>query len=105
MEDKILAVLKDVDESSIEKLTIYEEGKIYLQNLSSMLPPLLLEPEEKKETSKSPLKTIVTVLLVIIILACVVFAISIFFYWIVLWIFNLAWQINMNFYITFHVCG
>ena len=42
-------VLKDVDESSIEKLTIYEEGKIYLQNLSSMLPPLLLEPEEKKD--------------------------------------------------------
>ena len=37
------------------------------------------EPEEKIETSKSPLKTIVTVLLVIIILACVVFAISIFF--------------------------
>ena len=39
-------VLNEVDESEIEKLDIYNEGKIYLQSLSSMLPPIILEPKE-----------------------------------------------------------
>lgn len=42
-------VLKNVFEKDIECEDIYEEGKIYLQNLSSMLPPILLEPKEKKD--------------------------------------------------------
>ena len=42
-------VLKNVIEKDIESEAIYEEGKIYLQNLSSMLPPILLEPKEKKD--------------------------------------------------------
>ena len=41
-------VLKNVVEKDIECEDVYEEGKIYLQNLSSMLPPILLEPKEKK---------------------------------------------------------
>ena len=42
-------VLKNVIEKDIESEAIYEEGKIYLQNLSSMLPPILLAPKEKKD--------------------------------------------------------
>ena len=42
-------VLKNVSETDLEKTVFYEEGKIYLQNLSSMLPPLVLEPKEKKD--------------------------------------------------------
>ena len=42
-------VLKNVVEKNIECEDVYEEGKIYLQNLSSMLPPILLEPKEKKD--------------------------------------------------------
>ena len=42
-------VLKNVVEKDIECEDIYEEGKIYLQNLSSMLPPILLEPKEKND--------------------------------------------------------
>ena len=42
-------VLYDVSESDLEKTNLYEEGKTYLQNLSSMLPPLVLEPREKKD--------------------------------------------------------
>lgn len=38
------------DESSkIKKLSIYLEGKIYFQNLSSMLPPLFLEAAPKQD--------------------------------------------------------
>lgn len=33
-------------EKEIKNLPIYEEGKIYLQSLSSMLPPIILEPKE-----------------------------------------------------------
>lgn len=37
-------VIKNVNEKQIQKLEIYENGKIYLQSLSSMVPPLLLSP-------------------------------------------------------------
>ncbi|MCH5179837.1 MAG: RsmB/NOP family class I SAM-dependent RNA methyltransferase [Erysipelotrichales bacterium] len=33
-------------ESAIENLDIYKDGKIYVQSLSSMLPPLILNPSE-----------------------------------------------------------
>lgn len=39
-------VLSNTKESEISKLSCYIEGKIYLQNLSSMLPPLFLELNE-----------------------------------------------------------
>lgn len=37
-------ILEDADENAIRALPLYDEGKIYLQSLSSMLPPLVLEP-------------------------------------------------------------
>lgn len=40
-------VIENVQEKDIEELDVYKDGKIYLQNLSSMLPPILLNPEEK----------------------------------------------------------
>ena len=39
-------IIKSVREEEIKKLAIYEEGKIYLQSLSSMLPPIVLDPQE-----------------------------------------------------------
>ena len=39
-------ILKNASEKDIRSLKIYEEGKIYLQSLSSMLPPIILEPKE-----------------------------------------------------------
>ena len=39
-------IIKNVREKEIQELSIYEEGKIYLQSLSSMLPPIILEPKE-----------------------------------------------------------
>lgn len=37
-------LIKNASEKQIQKLDIYEEGKIYLQSLSSMVPPLVLNP-------------------------------------------------------------
>lgn len=37
-------ILEDADENAVRALSLYDEGKIYLQSLSSMLPPLVLEP-------------------------------------------------------------
>jgi len=37
-------IIKNVREDEIKKLDIYEKGEIYLQSLSSMLPPIILEP-------------------------------------------------------------
>ena len=39
-------IIKNVKENEIRKMPIYEDGKIYLQSLSSMLPPIVLEPKE-----------------------------------------------------------
>lgn len=39
-------IIKNINEKDIEQLEIYKEGKIYLQSLSSMLPPIILEPKE-----------------------------------------------------------
>lgn len=39
-------VLKNASEKEIKALEIYEEGKIYLQSLSSMLPPIILQPKQ-----------------------------------------------------------
>ena len=37
--------IKNADEKTLQTLPIYEEGKFYLQSLSSMVPPLVLEPK------------------------------------------------------------
>ena len=39
-------ILKNCTEKQIQKLEIYEKGCIYLQSLSSMIPPLVLNPKE-----------------------------------------------------------
>ena len=39
-------IIKGVREKEIQELSIYKEGKIYLQSLSSMLPPIILYPKE-----------------------------------------------------------
>ena len=38
-------ILEEVDEAEIRKLSIYENGEIYLQSLSSMLPAIVLDPQ------------------------------------------------------------
>ena len=37
-------IIKNANEKDLIKLDIYKEGKIYLQSLSSMVPPLVLNP-------------------------------------------------------------
>lgn len=49
--DKVLwynnaLIIKNVSEKEIKSLEIYEKGYIYLQSLSSMIPPLVLSPKE-----------------------------------------------------------
>lgn len=39
-------IIKNVTEKEVEQLDIYKNGEIYLQSLSSMLPPIILKPEE-----------------------------------------------------------
>lgn len=39
-------IIKNVQEDDIKKLDIYSNGEIYLQSLSSMLPPIILEPKQ-----------------------------------------------------------
>lgn len=39
-------IIKNANEKQIQKLDIYEKGYIYLQSLSSMVPPLVLNPKE-----------------------------------------------------------
>ena len=46
---KEVFILKEASESEIRNLEIYQEGKIYLQSLSSMLPPIILQPIEEKD--------------------------------------------------------
>jgi NOL1/NOP2/sun family putative RNA methylase len=38
-------VIKNLRERDIEPLPLYSEGKVYLQSLSSMIPPLVLDPK------------------------------------------------------------
>lgn len=42
---KDAVVIKNVKENLIQSLEIYKNGEIYLQSLSSMLPPLILDPK------------------------------------------------------------
>ena len=38
-------IIEDAREPEIQKLPVYKEGGIYLQSLSSMLPPIFLDPK------------------------------------------------------------
>lgn len=42
-------VIKNANEKQLQKLEIYEQGKIYLQSLSSMVPPLVLKPVKSEK--------------------------------------------------------
>lgn len=42
-------ILNNGNEKDLEKLSIYEEGKIYVQSLSSMFPPIILNPKENAD--------------------------------------------------------
>lgn len=39
-------IIKNVTEKEIQKLELFEKGYIYLQSLSSMVPPLVLSPKQ-----------------------------------------------------------
>ena len=38
-------IIKNANEKVIQELDIYKNGEIYLQSLSSMLPPIILKPQ------------------------------------------------------------
>lgn len=42
-------ILEEVKEDKIQQLDIYKNGEIYLQSLSSMLPPIILDPKENTD--------------------------------------------------------
>ena len=39
-------IIEDKNEQDIQEMDIYKNGEVYLQSLSSMLPPILLNPKE-----------------------------------------------------------
>lgn len=41
-------IIQNAKEEDIQKLDIYQNGEIYMQNLSSMIPPIIVEPKEKE---------------------------------------------------------
>lgn len=41
-------IIRNKNEEDLRKLDMYENGEIYMQSLSSMLPPIVLEPKEKE---------------------------------------------------------
>ena len=41
-------IIENVKEDRIKELEIYKQGKVYLQSLSSMLPPLVLNPKPQE---------------------------------------------------------
>ena len=42
-------VIKNANEKVLQKFEIYEDGKIYLQSLSSMVPPIVLNPKPNEK--------------------------------------------------------
>lgn len=39
-------IIEDIDINKIKELEIYKNGEIYLQSLSSMIPPIVVDPKE-----------------------------------------------------------
>lgn len=46
--NKDALILQNCDEHRVEMLPIYENGEIYLQSLSSMIPPIVVNPTDKE---------------------------------------------------------
>lgn len=44
--NKDALIIENAKENDIRKLAIYKNGEIYLQSLSSMIPPIVLEPKQ-----------------------------------------------------------
>lgn len=42
-------IVKNVREDTLKEIEVYKNGEIYLQSLSSMLPPIVLEPKENTD--------------------------------------------------------
>lgn len=42
------ALIVEASEQDLQKLSIYENGEVYLQSLSSMIPPIVVNPKEKE---------------------------------------------------------
>lgn len=42
-------IIENANEKQIEELEIYKNGEIYLQSLSSMLPPIIMSPEKSED--------------------------------------------------------
>ena len=42
-------VIENATEQNLQELDIYKNGEIYLQSLSSMLPPIILEPKQDED--------------------------------------------------------
>lgn len=42
-------IIKNAKEKNIQELEIYKNGEIYVQSLSSMIPPLVLDPKENEK--------------------------------------------------------
>lgn len=41
-------IIEDINESQVRELEIYNNGEIYLQSLSSMMPVIILEPKQEE---------------------------------------------------------
>ena len=46
-------IIKNADEKIIQEMDIYQNGQIYLQSLSSMLPPIILDPKQGSDILRS----------------------------------------------------
>ena len=44
--NKDFLILEDLKENKIKELDIYKNGEIYFQSLSSMIPPIVVDPKE-----------------------------------------------------------
>jgi NOL1/NOP2/sun family putative RNA methylase len=41
-------IIENASEQDLQQLSIYENGEIYLQSLSSMIPPIIVNPQERE---------------------------------------------------------
>ena len=46
---EVALVIENAIEEDLQRLSIYENGEIYLQSLSSMLPPIIMDPKENTD--------------------------------------------------------
>ncbi len=46
--NKDALIIKNAQEKDIQELDIYKQGHIYLQSLSSMIPPIILSPKPQE---------------------------------------------------------